>query len=373
MLTICHRVPARVGLLGNPSDGFGGKTISCLVAEYGATVRIWESPEVTLRPHRLHDPMVFASLADLHQLAQLNGYYGGLRLLWATCKCFFDYCEAAGIGLPRRNFTLEYDTTIPRQVGLAGSSAIVTAALKCLVDFYQVSDDELPKPIQPNLVLQAETDELGIAAGLQDRVVQVYGGLIYMDFSPILMAAQGHGYYQPMELTLLPPLYIAFTPRPSDSSRIHAPIRQRFEQGDPQVIEAMRKFAALAQEGYAVLWSRDYEALAARMNENFDLRRKVYGEEALGAQNLEMIALAREHGLPAKLAGSGGAIVGFYQDVGRFECAQKALQGRGSICVTVTPTLAPAPTMTVPAGEARRAVAPGGNERAMTWPAATGT
>ena len=30
-------------------------------------------------------------------------------------------------------------------------------------------------------MLRAE-EELGITAGLQDRVIQVYGGLVYMDF-----------------------------------------------------------------------------------------------------------------------------------------------------------------------------------------------
>lgn len=32
---------------------------------------------------------------------------------------------------------------------------------------------------RPNLILNAEK-ELGIVAGLQDRVVQVYGGVVYM-------------------------------------------------------------------------------------------------------------------------------------------------------------------------------------------------
>jgi galactokinase/mevalonate kinase-like predicted kinase len=33
--------------------------------------------------------------------------------------------------------------------------------------------------LRPNLILDAEK-ELGIVAGLQDRVAQVYGGLVYM-------------------------------------------------------------------------------------------------------------------------------------------------------------------------------------------------
>lgn len=65
-----------------------------------------------------------------------------------------------------------------QQAGLSGSSAIVCAALTCLLEFYAVGhlmkvDD------RPRVILSAE-QELGITAGLQDRVAQVYGGLVYM-------------------------------------------------------------------------------------------------------------------------------------------------------------------------------------------------
>ena len=41
-------------------------------------------------------------------------------------------------------------------------------------------------------MLRAE-EELDITAGLQDRVVQVYGGVVYMDFAKKLMQQHGHG------------------------------------------------------------------------------------------------------------------------------------------------------------------------------------
>lgn len=64
------------------------------------------------------------------------------------------------------------------QTGLSGSSAIVCATLNCFLDFYKVR--HLVKvEVRPSLVLAAE-NELGIVAGLQDRVAQVYGGLVYM-------------------------------------------------------------------------------------------------------------------------------------------------------------------------------------------------
>lgn len=48
---------------------------------------------------------------------------------------------------------------------------------------------------QAKFVLSVETEELGINAGLQDRVIQSYGGCVYMDFSREIMEKQGHGDY----------------------------------------------------------------------------------------------------------------------------------------------------------------------------------
>lgn len=64
------------------------------------------------------------------------------------------------------------------QSGLSGSSGIVCAALNCFLDFYKVRH-LIKVEVRPNLILAAE-EELGIVAGLQDRVAQVYGGLVYM-------------------------------------------------------------------------------------------------------------------------------------------------------------------------------------------------
>ena len=90
----------------------------------------------------------------------------------ATCKKFYHYCSTKGIALAKRNFSLKYDTNIPRQVGLAGSSAIVTATLKCLMAFFHVTENDIPMEIRPQFILDVEVAELCITAGLQDRVVQ---------------------------------------------------------------------------------------------------------------------------------------------------------------------------------------------------------
>ena len=51
-----------------------------------------------------------------------------------------------------------------------------------LFDFDSLADSDIPLAQQPSFVLSVETDELSINAGLQDRVVQCYEGLVAMDF-----------------------------------------------------------------------------------------------------------------------------------------------------------------------------------------------
>lgn len=54
--------------------------------------------------------------------------------------------------------------------------------------------------------------------------------------------------------------------------------------------------------------------LFSLINENFDTRLSIYGKDALGSANLEMVDIARRHGSCAKFSGSGGAIFGMCLD-----------------------------------------------------------
>ena len=175
-----------------------------------------------------NDQVRFGSVDDLVRDVQLHGYYGGIRLVRATIKKFVDYCRRRAIVLRKENFSVRYQTNIPRLVGLAGSSAIIVATLRCLMEFYDVS---IPLEVQPSLVLSVEAEELGIAAGLQDRVVQVYEGLVYMDFAKDRMhESDGYqcGVYERLDPAMLPPLYVAFNPNVASPHRTHArrPSRQ---------------------------------------------------------------------------------------------------------------------------------------------------
>jgi len=330
-------VGARVGLIGNPSDGFGGKTISCMLANFGARVMLYESSTIEIVRHPLFDPLSFHSLSDLSETAQHDGYYGGIRLLFATCKRFFEFCKEQDITLPERTFVLQYDTDIQRRVGLAGSSAIISGAVKALMDFYELTETDIPRPIIPNLILSVETDELGIQAGLQDRVVQTYGGLVYMDFNPVHFDKQGYGFYENLPVELLPPLYLAYADAPSDSGAIHGAVRYRYDKGDDEVHRAMRQFASLTDESKEALLAGDHELLGQLMDCNFDLRRELYGDEYIGERNLEMVELARSLGLSAKFSGSGGAIIGICDSAEKFHRAEAAFREREFSFVELLP------------------------------------
>ena len=125
------------------------------------------------------------------------------------------------------------------KVGLSGSSAIIVAAFRALMKFYGLTIADLritqsgalvvidyspsiPFLMEhffplcmcvcdvfilefPQVILDVERVELGIAAGLQDRVIQVYGGLVHMDFSAANAPA-----YTPLPTNLLPKMYLTY-------------------------------------------------------------------------------------------------------------------------------------------------------------------
>jgi glucuronokinase len=175
------------GLLGNPSDGYFGKTISFTVKNFGAHITLYRSPELKIEPQE-QDRNEFKSIHSLIERVKIHGYYGGDRLIKAAIKTFAEYCFKNDIRLENKNFTIKYDSSIPRQVGLAGSSAIITATMRALTQFYGV---EIPMEMFPSVVLKVEAEELGINAGLQDRVIQAYEGCVYMDFDRNVRSRQG--------------------------------------------------------------------------------------------------------------------------------------------------------------------------------------
>ncbi|HEX7297505.1 MAG TPA: hypothetical protein VF257_00775 [Solirubrobacteraceae bacterium] len=251
---------ARAALAGNPSDGFGGAVLACCVRE----LRAWAHAEPAARS--ASDPP--SALVD-----------------------------AAVARFARGPCTVRWGTDVPREVGLAGSSAIVTATVRALCVLH---GHDLAPGALAEMVLAVEVDDLGIAAGPQDRYAQAHGGLVLMDFSGPRPRVER------LDPELLPPLYLAWHPATAETSHaVHGGLRERADE--PAVRGAMALLAGHARAARDALVAGDHAAFGAAVDASFDQRQALL---KLDPRHVAMVHAARGAGASANYAGSGGAIVG---------------------------------------------------------------
>ena len=340
MNIIRKRAYARAGLVGNPSDGFGGRTIALTMTNFYAEVVMYAWDQIEILWSR-QDKNRFDTVDELVDDVKHNGYYGGVRLVKGTIKRFVEFCRAQPepeFQLHATPFSVRYDTNIPRGVGLSGSSAIVVATLRCLMEFYGVP---IRREILASIARSVEAEELGIACGYQDRVVQVYDGLVAMNFDPQLMQAQcergyEYGEYHHLDPAGLPPLYLAYNLDAAKTSHtVHAPLQQKLKH-DSELRSTMQAVAELVPAAERAILEHDHAALAAIMDRNFDLRKSLY---TIRPDHQLMIDVARNNGCSAKFAGSGGAIVGSFSDEMAFQSLQSALSAISVKFLVVRPTI----------------------------------
>ncbi|MDQ3631960.1 MAG: hypothetical protein M3417_11970, partial [Actinomycetota bacterium] len=222
--------------------------------------------------------------------------------------------HAAVTGRAARGLRAVVRTTIPREVGLAGSSAIVIATLRAL-------DTLLESPIArhelPHAALAAEAD-LGIAAGLQDRVAQASGGLTAMTFG-----LDGSYAARPLDPARLPPLVLAWDARGAAASgAYHGDLRARWATGEPLVHRTMAALAEQAAAAAAAVERDDARALGTAMDASYDLRAAL---GPLPPRHVALVDTARRHGLRVNFAGSGGAVVALCPDPDRLAALREEL------------------------------------------------
>ena len=298
----------RAAVIGNPSDGYFGKTIAFVFSNFIANVQLYQTPELEIKPQRL-DGTSFKNMQDLVEDINFAGYYGGVRLIKGMIKVFYEHCAKNNIQLASKNFTIRYKSNIPLRLGLAGSSAIISACLKALCLFYEVY---ISPATFANLVLSVENDELGISAGLQDRVAQAFEKPIFMNFDKEIMEKQGYGDYKVLHTDNFPSFYIAFRKNLSEGTEtLHNNLKARYNIGEEKVLQAMTRWGQITEEFKTALQNNDNRTMHELINENFDLRKELV---PISKGNIEMVDLARSVGASAKFTGSGGAIIGTYKN-----------------------------------------------------------
>lgn len=303
------------------------------VHAFGATVELEsiEGSGIEIVPG-VADPAVWAGVDDLVDRIDRFGYGTGTQLLAAAVRTFVDVCDSVEHSRPD-GFRLSYRSTIPRQVGLAGSSALVVATLRCLSELVSL---EIPDLVLPSIALRTETEQLGITAGLQDRVVQTFGGLVSMDFGAMGIDGRfgvAHGAYEQEDASALPLLFCAYREMAAEpSGDYHSVLRARFEAGDGVVRDTMRALAGIVVEGRAALRWNASGRFGELVGENMRLRRRL---GPLPASQLQLVDLADELEAPSTFTGSGGAVVGVYQDAAHLEALQVAYESINATCLPI--------------------------------------
>ncbi len=299
---------ARAGLLGNPSDVYGGKVIALSVTNFRARAVIEPAASFAILPGE-SDMLTFPTAREASQAFDSMGCEDGLRLLRAALRKFAghwnDFAQLDDDD-PLLRFTMRHQTDIPRQVGLAGSSAIIIAALRALMSWFDVA---IEPAALAELALAAEVEDLGITAGPMDRVIQAYGGVVLMDLKEPRSASS----YRPLSAGILPPLFVAWDPRGGACSGIaHGDLKARWERGDPEVHRIMSDFRDLVDEGVQLLEGGgseggDTQPFRDLVSRNFEMRFQVF---RISDRDRQMVDIAGQLDAAAKLCGSGGAVIG---------------------------------------------------------------
>ena len=290
-MTAAASVPARVNLAGNPSDGYGGAVLSTVVPQLAASVRATVSHSLTVSgPER-----AWRSLAELRADAERYGHEGGDRLVTAALVTLDRLVPSQHRRPPLH---LEWSTTIPRSVGLGGSSALVIATMRAALACWGL---DVPAPELAEAALVAETEELGIAAGLADRVAQVWGATVLTDLRGAAPTIT------PVPVQGAPTLRLAWDEASAaPSGRYHGELRARFGAGEPGLTEAMADLAALADDAARALAEGDRAGFAAALDGSLRARCALGSVPAAAMAPVEAVRAA---GASVNFAGSGGALV----------------------------------------------------------------
>jgi galactokinase/mevalonate kinase-like predicted kinase len=172
-----------------------------------------------------------------------------------------------------------------------------------------------------------------------------FGGLNYMDF-------RGKQFYRDAEeaelfATVEPlaswrrrlPFVLAYTGIRHHSGEVHKPLRERWLDGEPEVVRGYERITELAALGKRALLRADWEELAACMNENHAIQRSLGGS---GEHNEVLIQAALRAGAPAaKLAGAGGGgtiiVLWPHGDIAPLEQALRAAGAEATYRLEPTP------------------------------------
>jgi len=308
--------PGRAGIIGNPTDIYGGSVLSCSVA---LRARVTIIPDDRLVLATGGQECTITSRADLRPRGDL----------FDVARAVLDYLR-----MPSLRCRVEYSSEIPLRSGLAGSTALLVALMQGLLAL----QGRFPNRYRlAEMARHAELNYLRVACGYQDAYMCAFGGLNYMDFrgKQFYRDAEGELFatIEPLEAYVERlPFILGFTGVHHSSNSVHKPLRERWLEGDPDVVHGYERITEIARYGKKALLLEDWSSLGKLMNENHAIQRDLGGS---GEANERLIAAALAAGASgAKLAGAGdgGTIIALwpYDDTAPLE---EAFREAGAVAI----------------------------------------
>jgi len=256
---------------------------------------------------------------------------------------YFDVARAVVdyLRLEETTFSLQWACDVPFGSGLSSSSAMMVAILNAVLAFCGRKEHVF---FRAEMARHIELHYL-VLCGYQDAYMCTFGGLNYMDFRQKqfyrTFGDEPYATVEPLADHVADlsdsPFVLAHTGVRRSSGTVHRPIRERWLDGDPEVVRCYMRIAHLARLGKRSMLAGDWEQLGQAMNENHEIQRELGGS---GPENERLIEAARSGGaFGAKLAGAGhgGTIIALVDSETRAEVINSLNAAGASRIMTVTP------------------------------------
>lgn len=310
---ITYSAPGRCGIVGNPSDMYGGSVISCSTRERAY---------VSVENHDILEILVEGKSRQIHKPEDLIQDHGMFDAVLAAIEY---------LNLRDARIRITVTSSIPVSAGLSGSTAVMTALVAALLEWMTCTGYAIDERIfwdgksRHNPYLLAETVRhielyfLKIVCGYQDAYMCSFGSLNFLDFrdkqnylslkrEPLSTVEDLADYCPDL------PIILAHTGVKRVSGAVHKPIRDRWIEGDPLVVNGVLRLAHIARISKKALLSGEWDLLGEAMTENHEIVRSFGSSSEV---NEKFIQTALDTGaIAAKLAGAGkgGTIIALNPD-----------------------------------------------------------
>jgi len=321
MTEILARAPTRIDLAGGTLDIWpislleeGAVTVNAAI-DLEATARLTPRRDSTIRLHSL-DQGAEERYPSLHDV-RTDGPLGFLARILVHLA-------------PPSGLDLVTDCAAPAGSGLGGSSAlgIATAAGLARLRGEGLQPDDLLQ-----LVQSVETQILRVPTGVQDYYPPLRGGVLSIRYG--VRGTQAETI--PIDLARLEDwIVLCFSGMSRSSGVSNWDMLKRYLDGDPRVVQGIRKVTAAARRMETALRQNDLEGAATALGEEWEAR-KTLSDKVTNEVIESQMTTAREAGaLSGKVcgAGGGGCIV-FLTHPHRKEAVKRALESRGARVLAV--------------------------------------